>query len=160
MLTARRPSGLGSLAIASLLLAGLGRGAAAQQSRTVDFEDVLRAGDNVRLAAPGLSIGDAFVTRVTADSLVVSSGGQQWSLGTDAIQRLDVRRKQTGRWAQRGALGGAGMGIVSNVFASGLCDTCGTSYWLAAAGGALVFGALGAAIGSRNFRWQQLVGTR
>ena len=131
--------------------------ASAQQGNAALFAQVLAEGDHVRLAAPGVAIERALVTRVTADSLEVAQDGQEWLLRSSAVQRLDVERTQTRRWAIRGAIAGLALGALSDLFISELCTTCGTSYGIAALRGALVVGGLGALIGSRTLRWEVVV---
>ena len=147
-----------ALAAALGVLGAVSSGAAlAQESNAALFQRLLQPGDHVRLGAPGVQIADAQVLRVTADSLAVAQGGQQWQLRSVVVQRLDVRRSNTRRWGVRGAIGGAFFGMIANSFISELCTGCGTSRLGAGLQGALAFGLAGAALGTRNFRWVPIV---
>ena len=129
----------------------------AQESNAAVFARVLNEGDQVRLASPGVSIADARVMRVTSDSLEVAQDGQQWHLSSNAVQRLELRRSSTRRWALRGAIGGAVVGMVTNFFVAELCTGCGLTRLGGGLVGAVAVGGLGAAIGSRNYQWEPIV---
>jgi len=123
------------------------------------FAAALRPGDIVRLAAPGLSLDDVQVQRVTGDSLTIASGGQHWQLRTDRVQRLDVQRNKLRRYAVGGVILGAALGVVAEGFVSKDCPRrrCPGSYGTASLGGAVVVGVAGALVGWWTKQWVPVV---
>jgi hypothetical protein len=148
------------LSLVSSPLATVPRAAAAQESNAAVFAEVLKAGDFVRLAAPGLVVDSAVVLSVTTDSLQVEQRGQSWRLSSRSIQRLDVQRNLARRWTIGGALMGLPLGALAEHFLSqvGCGNDCEDArHGVGAIRGTLVLGLVGFAIGSVSHRWIPLM---
>jgi hypothetical protein len=133
----------------------------AQVANSSGLDRLLGPGDWVQVTIPGTIIESGQVQRVTADSLHVVDGGQEWFLSGSRIEALAVRERRTWKYTTGGAIGGALFGLAAQVFLNPvLCnepDGCHEDFAIGALAGGLVFGVGIGLIGHHEFRWKPLI---
>ncbi len=142
----------------------------AQQEPVATEDDPVqvRAGDRVRVTAPGLFLGRLVgrVVTLTADSCVLKIEGRAdtTAIALASLTKLEVRRGQRSHWLEGAAIGVVAGMVVGYTFSYPLGAACTAEVYdrCIATGGSLIGGVLGFLIGAdlgrkyKGDRWQRV----
>ncbi|MEZ4416134.1 MAG: hypothetical protein R3E10_10265 [Gemmatimonadota bacterium] len=82
---------------------------------TAPITSQIRAGQYVRLTAPGVVIDGGRIEAVAGDTLLVAAEGLQWAVQASLLESMSVRESRVVRSTVIGAVPGAALGVFGKI---------------------------------------------